>query len=189
MAKKAARKKTRPAQKKKKAAKKKAAKKRTTKSAKSRRGQDGRTVTDAQIADAIRESRGMLSVAARHLGVSDRALRYRLAKSEELERVRYEAREANKDLAESALLKAIEKGEAWAVCFYLKCQARDRGYMERIDVQQDSHVHHSGNVDIRAVVAELEAHPAFVDFARRRVQDSNAGLLRSGSKPADGEAQ
>jgi hypothetical protein len=22
-------------------------------------------------------------------------------------------------------------GEAWAVCFYLKCQARDRGYIEK----------------------------------------------------------
>lgn len=37
------------------------------------------------------------------------------------------------DLAESKLLQAIRNGEAWAICFYLKTQCRDRGYIERTD--------------------------------------------------------
>jgi hypothetical protein len=28
----------------------------------------------------------------------------------------------------------VLKGEAWAVCFFLKCQARERGYVERTEV-------------------------------------------------------
>jgi hypothetical protein len=36
-----------------------------------------------------------------------------------------------KDNAESALYSAVLGGEAWAVCFYLKTQAKDRGYVER----------------------------------------------------------
>jgi hypothetical protein len=37
-----------------------------------------------------------------------------------------------KDDAESALYKAALAGEAWAVCFFLKTQAKDRGYVERV---------------------------------------------------------
>lgn len=37
------------------------------------------------------------------------------------------------DMAESKLMAAIKKGEAWAICFYLKTQCRDRGYIERAD--------------------------------------------------------
>jgi len=35
------------------------------------------------------------------------------------------------DNAESVLYKAVLNGEAWAVCFFLKCQGKSRGYIER----------------------------------------------------------
>jgi hypothetical protein len=35
---------------------------------------------------------------------------------------------------------AVLAGEAWAVCFYLKTQAKDRGYVERSEVQHSSEV-------------------------------------------------
>jgi len=38
------------------------------------------------------------------------------------------------DVAEAALLRAIQKGEAWAVCFFLKCKAKQRGYSERTEI-------------------------------------------------------
>src|SRR4029450_2769461 len=37
-------------------------------------------------------------------------------------------------MAENSLYEAIRRGEAWAVCFYLKCMAKDRGYLERAEL-------------------------------------------------------
>ena len=185
------------ARKKKAATKKTATKKRATKrrsrttkkTKKTKKKHPALAVTDEQIATALREARGMVTVAASRLGVTDRALHYRMASSPELQQVKHEAREANKDLAESALLKAIEKGESWAICFFLKCQARDRGYIERVDARVEGNVEHRGvvGVDVRAVVAELEANPEWLAFARRRLQDRDAGVLRSGGESAGTE--
>ena len=164
--------------------------KKTKKTKKTKKKHPALAVTDEQIATALREARGMVTVAASRLGVTDRALHYRMASSPELQQVKHEAREANKDLAESALLKAIEKGESWAICFFLKCQARDRGYIERVDARVDGNVEHRGVVgvvDVRAVVAELEANPEFLAFSRRRLQDRDAGVLRSGGESAGTE--
>ena len=40
-------------------------------------------------------------------------------------------RERRIDTAEGKLWEAIEDGQAWAICFYLKTQAQHRGYLER----------------------------------------------------------
>jgi hypothetical protein len=42
-------------------------------------------------------------------------------------------------------------GEPWAVCFYLKCQAKDRGYIERTE-----HVGRSSDPELdEAINAEI----------------------------------
>lgn len=33
---------------------------------------------------------------------------------------------------------AIDKGQAWAICFYIKTQGRKRGYVEKVDVGADT---------------------------------------------------
>lgn len=110
--------------------------------------------TNAQAADAIREARGLMSVAARRLGVTRQALYLRLQKAPYLRETLSEAREFTADVAEAALFRAIENGEAWAVCFFLKCQAKSRGYIEKLEVRQD--VHHSGAVDVSVTEARDE---------------------------------
>ena len=45
-------------------------------------------------------------------------------------------------MAELALYKAIQDGEGWAVCFYLKTQGKQRGYIERQEIE------HSGAIGI-----------------------------------------
>ena len=37
------------------------------------------------------------------------------------------------DLAESKLFQAIQGNQPWAVCFFLKCRAKQRGYVERTE--------------------------------------------------------
>ena len=43
------------------------------------------------------------------------------------------------DLAESALKRAVLAGEGWAVCFALKCQGKNRGYVERVETNNYHH--------------------------------------------------
>jgi hypothetical protein len=86
-----------------------------------------------EVAAALANAKGMISVAARMLGVSQEAVRQRIKRSPTLQQVISDAREATTDVAELRLYERIQAGEAWAVCFYLKTQAKDRGYVERTE--------------------------------------------------------
>lgn len=88
-------------------------------------------LTVQPIAEALVEARGLVSVAARRLGVSRTTLYAWMEREPELKQVLSDARELTTDMAEAALFKAIQSGEAWAVCFYLKTQGKRRGYVER----------------------------------------------------------
>ena len=83
------------------------------------------------VSPLIDTERGNVAQIARKLGVSRTAILKFVAKSPTLTENLKDARESMKDHAESALYNAIEKGEAWAVCFFLKTQAKDRGYIEK----------------------------------------------------------
>lgn len=89
---------------------------------------------DAQIIAALQASAGIMTAAARALGMERSSLWRRVSKSAKLTAVLQEVRESVLDLAESSLLKALQRGDAWAVCFFLKCQAKQRGYSERTEI-------------------------------------------------------
>jgi Bacterial regulatory protein, Fis family len=108
-----------------------------------------------EYVEALRDARGLISVAARRLGVTRQAVRQRIAKHPSLREVRDEAREAMTDIAESALYEQILRGEAWAVCFYLKTQGKDRGYVER----STSAVAVGGDVRIRIETVDDRGDP------------------------------
>ena len=86
-----------------------------------------------EFADALTKSKGMVSVAARMLDVSQQAVRQRIARHPTLQQAIKDAREATTDVAELRLYERIQAGEGWAICFYLKTQAKDRGYVERTE--------------------------------------------------------
>jgi hypothetical protein len=83
------------------------------------------------IAKALTDAHGLVSHAAKLLGCCQNTVRKAMKAHPEVNAAREDAREAMKDLGEAALFKAVSAGEGWAVCFYLKCQARDRGYIEK----------------------------------------------------------
>ena len=93
-----------------------------------------RKFTAAQIIDALGESHGMIAPAARSLGCSRDTIRRYLAENAEIAQAIADEREATTDLAENKLRDAIIRGEAWAICFYLKCQGKSRGYVERAEL-------------------------------------------------------
>src|ERR1043165_7762718 len=90
--------------------------------------------TPKEVAQAIRQTKGMLYLAAKRLGCSYQTVlnycdRYKL-----VEEVRQAQRGEMVDLAEIKLYQSIQKGEAWGIAFCLKTLGKDRGFVERQEV-------------------------------------------------------
>ena len=90
--------------------------------------------TTTQVIQAIRETKGLVSLAAKRLNCHPDTVRRYAARYPTVAAALREERAAMTDVAELALYSAIQRGEPWAVTFYLKTQGKDRGYTERIDV-------------------------------------------------------
>jgi hypothetical protein len=93
--------------------------------------QSYRKFTQEQMIEALEGSHGLIAPAARYLGCKRDTIRSYIEEYPAVKQAKADAKEATKDLAENRLVDAIEDREAWAICFYLKTQAKDRGYIER----------------------------------------------------------
>ena len=90
--------------------------------------------TEEQIAKALKASGGLITHAARKLGVTQPAVSQRVKSSEFLQAVIQEITESTLDLAESQLMEKIREGHIAAIIFYLKTKGRDRGFSERMEI-------------------------------------------------------
>jgi hypothetical protein len=70
------------------------------------------------------------------------------------------------------LLNAIKEVQAWAVCFYLKCQAKERGYVERPPQEG------LPNVTVNIIEAISQARQRALE-RRRQHALSTGGLLQA----------
>ena len=93
-----------------------------------------RKYTPEQIIGALEQSKGMISPAARALGCDRNTIKRYLKEYTAVAQAIADEREATTDLAENKLYEAIQRGEAWAICFYLKCQGKQRGYIEKAEI-------------------------------------------------------
>ena len=96
-----------------------------------KRGHRPQRFTEEHVAQAVTEAKGILTIAAQNLGCSKSTVYEYLERYPSLKGVLSDARESAIDFAESALFKAIEGGNVTAMIFYLKTQAKHRGYSER----------------------------------------------------------
>lgn len=87
--------------------------------------------TAPQLADALKRARGMIEAASRLAGCSAETLRAYMAKYPELRQLQVAEKELLKDTAELKLHELVGRGSLGAICFFLKTQARERGYIER----------------------------------------------------------
>lgn len=89
--------------------------------------------TAQKIIRAVKETKGLLTAAASRAGVSYVTI-FRYSKDfPSVAQAITEAREGMKDYAESKLYEAIKEDNLTAIIFYLKTQAKDRGYIERAE--------------------------------------------------------
>lgn len=91
------------------------------------------SLTVEQITDAIIKKVGNITEVAKALGVSRQSIYYHISQHPELQQATVDAREIFIDVAETALLKLVKRGNTAAVIFALKTQGKSRGYVERIE--------------------------------------------------------
>lgn len=91
--------------------------------------------TKHQIIEALIETKGLVSLAAKKLGCSHNVIYDYKKKYPEVAAVFDEQRTALVDVAELSLFKAIQKGEPWAVALVLKTIGKGRGYVERQEIE------------------------------------------------------
>lgn len=88
-------------------------------------------LTVEQIENAIKQTAGNISQAAKALGVSRSTINRRVAESASLKQLVEDTREELVDIAESALRREVVAGNITAIIFTLKTQGKTRGYVER----------------------------------------------------------
>lgn len=93
-----------------------------------------RALTEKAVAAELAKRAGNLAAVARTFGVTRQSVHGFVRARPALQRIEEDCRESLKDFAESKLQAAIRKGAAWAICFFLKTQAKDRGYVVRAEL-------------------------------------------------------
>jgi len=86
---------------------------------------------EKDIAKALLEAKGNFSSVAKALQCSRQNIQYRVNQSEYLQEIVQEAKESRIDVAEDSLHELVKDKNLGAVCFTLKCLAKDRGYIEQ----------------------------------------------------------
>lgn len=117
-----------------------------------------------QVAEAIRATRGLTTLAARRLGCDRSTVDNYCARYPAVRAAQDEARSQQLDITEAKLFAAIDAGELPAILFYLRTVGRRRGYGDRLEVDATVDVLVSQEwLTARAVL--LDALAAYPDAA------------------------
>jgi len=104
-----------------------------------------------QVIEAIRKSRGLLSVVAQRLGCTRQTVENYVKRYPTVDRAVKEERQKVIDVAEGKLFEKLQSGESWAIQFILKTLGKERGYTERTEVTGAEGgamvIKYTGNVD------------------------------------------
>ena len=91
------------------------------------------------VEKALRGSGGLINYAAKELNFPVEELKKQIARSRYLRNLLIELREYATDIAEQTLMwRIMEKKDLIATMFYLKCQGKDRGWVDRPDKAGDT---------------------------------------------------
>jgi len=153
----------------------KSKKKRIYKMSESKPNKRGRPakVTIDQISEALEQSAGIFSGAAKMLGTCPNTISNKVRKSKKLRDLVAEIKYKTLDLAETELLKKLKEGNMTAIIFYLKTQGKDRGYVERVQEQAvgrngdpvdvDRDLLTFTDAELRSIIAKVETNGFVVE--------------------------
>ena len=111
-------------------------------------------VTTKQIITALKNNAGLVAVSAKKLNITPQAI-YKRAKAEpKIQRTLETCRAEVIDLAEGKLFEAVKEAKPWAICFILKCLAKERGYVERQEIAGAS----GGPIEIKVSYEDSEGN-------------------------------
>ena len=88
-------------------------------------------LTINQIEQALVATGGFITYAAKKLNCTHQNITKRIKGSPYLQEVQNSIHESILDLTEHALVKQIKEENITAILFYLKCQGKNRGYIEK----------------------------------------------------------
>ena len=147
-------------------------------------------MSEEAIVLALQNSHGMINIAARELGVRPNLVRYYIKTRPRLQQLVKDEKELALDQAETALFNAIERGEPWAICFFLKTRGKARGYTEKtvIDITTVQPAKALSNMSdeqllayeerLRAIASgNLLPEPVDDDFIEGEVVTAESGVL------------
>lgn len=90
----------------------------------------------AKLMECLRKNKGLVYLSCRQAGLSHTTFYNYLQSDENFRNEYFAIREETLDYVENKLFEAIERGEPAQTLFFLKCQGKKRGWIER----QDLHV-------------------------------------------------
>jgi len=94
----------------------------------------GNSLKEWEVIEAFEKHGGLITYAARDLKCSYKVLRKYVDKNVRVQKALDAIKLANVEKAERKLGDLVESGSLGAICFTLKCQGRDRGWVENLDV-------------------------------------------------------
>lgn len=92
-------------------------------------------ITAKEAIAATKDSKGFVTTIAKRLGCTRANVYALMKKYPTVKEAVDDEREMLKDFAEGKLFKQIDAENMTAIIFYLKTQAKDRGYVERTEVR------------------------------------------------------
>ena len=136
------------------------------------------------MAEALKQAKGMTTVCARIMHCDLKTVENYVKEYPQLAEIKRQEHESVLDTGELALLRAVQNGEAWAVCFLLKTQGKGRGYIERAEMSGPN----GGAVEVEVTGLSDDQRAqrisGLLDLARERAKRANARTNGRVAEPA-----
>lgn len=112
------------------------------------------------LIEAMKKNLGVVTMACKEVGVSRSTYYDYIKKDPEFSAAVEDVKDIAVDFVESQLFKQIKEGSTAATIFYLKCQGKKRGYVEKQEVE------HSGKVDNGGIIIKTASKEDIAEVKR-----------------------
>tara|TARA_R110000765_G_scaffold54082_3_gene108065 strand:- start:1138 stop:1497 length:360 start_codon:yes stop_codon:yes gene_type:complete len=107
--------------------------------------------TEEQIKDAITKAGGFITIACKSLGCTRKTIYNYIDKYPELKEVVTDIREHYLDIAEASLIQKVKDGHTPELLFFLKTQGKNRGYIEKQQLDLSSGDNKINKIEIEII--------------------------------------